>query len=98
MVGWRPASILGEPEHALTQDVLENLGGAGADAAAAGQQLIELPLAVVGRPLRPFRDLRIGPDHLGGGERELLVELAPEQLGGGTLGARLSAAQDLGEA
>src|SRR5688572_19305466 len=91
-------SVLRQAQDALAQDVAEDLGGAGADTAAAREQLVELPLPVVGRPLRAVRDLRIRPDHLGGGERQLLVELAPEELGGRAFGARLPAAQDLRQA
>src|SRR5919108_5953602 len=92
------ASVLWQAEHALAQDVLEDLGGAGADAAGAREQLVELPLPVVGRPRRALADLRVGPDDLGGGARQLLVELAPEELRGRALGAGLAAAQNLGEA
>src|SRR4030095_7335946 len=76
---------------------LEDLGGAGADATATREQLVELPLPLVGRP-RALRDLRVRPDHLGGGTPHLLVEPAPEQLGGRALGAGRAPLEDLGEA
>src|SRR5919204_5088217 len=91
-------SILRQAEHALAEDVLEDLGGARADAARAREQLVEFPLPVVGRPRRALGDLRVGADDLGGRERELLVELAPEELGRRALGPGLTAAQDFGEA
>src|SRR5207247_623716 len=86
------SSVLREAEHALAQDVLEDLGRSGADAARAGEQFVELPLPVVGRPLGALRDLGVRPDDLGGRERQVRVELAPEELGGRALGAGLAAA------
>src|SRR5512143_2333363 len=91
-------SVLGQAEHALAQDVAQDLGGAGADAAAAREQAVELPLALVGRVRAARLDLRVGSDDLGGQLGQLLVEQAPEELGGGALRPRRAAAQDLGEA
>src|SRR6266566_8545600 len=92
------SSVLRQAEHTLGEDVAENLGGAGTDAASPRQELVELPLAVVGRPLRAVGDLRVRADHLGRDVRQLLVELTPEELRGRALGPRRAAAQDLGEA
>src|SRR5512145_381742 len=92
------SSVLGQAQHALAQDVAEDLGGAGADTAAAGEQLVEHPLAIVGRPRRALGDLRVRADDLRGRQRQLLVELAPEQLGRRALRAWLAAAQDPGQA
>src|SRR5439155_21694605 len=92
-----PSSVFRQAEHALAEDVLENLRRAGTDAARAREQLVELPLALVGRP-RPARDLRVRPDHLRGRQRQLLVEMAPEEFGRRALRSRRAAFQDLGEA
>src|SRR5919197_3518378 len=91
------SSVFRQAEHALAEDVLEDLRGAGTDAARPREQLVELPLALVGCPAAPG-DLRVGPDHLGSRQRQLLVQVAPEELGGRALGARCAAPQDLGEA
>src|SRR5919201_6361727 len=91
-------SILRQAEHALAHDVLEDLGRARANAARAREQLVEFPLPVIGRPRRALGDLGIRTNDLGGRKRQLLVELAPEQLGRRALGAGLTAAQDFGQA
>src|SRR6266566_1697131 len=98
MTGSSWTLVLRQAEHAFGEDVAEDLGRAGADATRAGQQLVELPLAVVRRPRRLAGDLRIGADHLGGDVGQLLVHLAPEELRGRALGPGRAAAQDLGEA
>src|SRR5262249_56976162 len=52
-------SVLRQAEHALGQDVPQDLRRAGTDAAPAREQLVELPLALVGRPVRPRSDLPV---------------------------------------
>src|SRR5258705_1016572 len=74
------SSVLRQAEHTLGEDVAENLGGAGTDAASPRQELVKFPLAVVGRPLRAVGHLRVRADHLGRDVRPLLVELSPMQL------------------
>src|SRR5262245_13970946 len=96
--GSEPGSVLGQPEYALAQDVAQNFRRPGPDAAGPGQQLVELPLTLVGRPLRAVGDLRVGTDDLGGDLGQLLIDLAPEQLRGRALGAGSAATQDVGEA
>src|ERR1043166_5772887 len=91
-------SVLREAEHALAQDVAQDLGGARADAAAAREQAVELPFPLVRRVRGAGGELRVGADDLGGELGQLLVELAPEELGGRALRSRRAAAQDLGEA
>src|SRR6266498_901838 len=91
-------SVLGQAEDALAQDIAEDLRGAGANTAAAREQRVELPLALVGRQGARCRDLRVGPDHLRGYIRQVLVHLAPEELGRRAFRPRRFAAQDLGEA
>src|SRR5215467_8229220 len=97
-MGRAPWLVLRQAEHALGEDVAKNLGGPGADPAAAGQQLVELPLAVVRRPRGAVGDLRVRSDDLRGDVRQLLIELAPEELRGRALGPGRAAAQDLREA
>src|SRR5205814_955824 len=97
MTGSSWTLVLRQAEDAFGEDVAQDLGRAGADATRAGQQLVELPLAVVRRPRRLAGDLRIGADHLGGDVGQLLVHLAPEELRGRALGPGRAAAQDLGE-
>src|SRR5215472_8135416 len=92
------ASVFREAEDALAEDVAEDFRGACADAAAAREETVELPLAFVGRPLARRRDLRVRPDHLGGDLREILIHLTPEELGRRSLRPRRLAAQDAGEA
>src|SRR5512138_2820459 len=92
------ALILRQPEDALGEDVAEDLGGPGPDAASTRQELVELPLAVVGRPGRTMGDLRVEADGLGGDVRQLLIELTPEELRGRALGPGRAAAQDPREA
>src|SRR3970282_3037194 len=90
-------SVLGKSEHPLAQDGAEELRRAGADPAAAGDQRVELPLAVVRGERARRGDLRVGPDDLGGDVGQLLVHLAPEELGGRALGPRVRALEDPGE-
>src|SRR3990172_578085 len=90
-------SVLGKSEHPLAQDVAEDLRRAGADAAAAGDQRVELPLAVVRGERARRGDLRVGRDDWGGDVGQLLVHLAPEELGGRALGPRVRALEDPGE-
>src|SRR6185503_18585422 len=59
---------------------------------------VELPLALVGRPLAARRDLRVRADYLGGHLGQLLVHLAPEELRRRALGPRRLALEDPGEA
>src|SRR5467141_1339301 len=92
------ALVPGQPEDALGEDVAEDLRGTGADATGPCQELVEFPLTVVRRPARAVGDLRVRTDDLGPDERQLLVELAPEELRGRALGPGRAAAQDLGEA
>src|SRR6266705_1292319 len=94
--GLRRALVFGQAEHALGEDVAEDLRGAGADTARPREQLVELPLAPVRRPRRAVRDLRVRADYFGGDVRQLLVDLAPEELRGGALGPRRAAAQAIG--
>src|SRR5260370_25107491 len=89
------ASVLRQAEHALGEDVAEALGGAGADAARAGEELVELPLALAGRPGRTVGDLGVRADHRGRALGEVLVPLAPEELRRRALGPGRAAAQDL---
>src|SRR5438132_2796037 len=92
------ALVLGQPENTLGEDIAQDLGRAGADSAAARQELVEFPLAVVRRPGRAVGDLRVRADDLGRDVRQLLVELAPEELRGRAFGPGRAAAQDLREA
>src|SRR5262245_50735902 len=91
-------SVFRQAQHALAEDVAEDLGGARPDSAPPREQTVELPLALVRRPLAAARDLRVRADHLGGHFGQLLVHLAPEQLRGRALRARRLALEDLGEA
>src|SRR5262245_34364653 len=54
--------VFRQPEHALAQDVAQDLRGAGADAAAAGEEAIELPLPLVRGPGAARGDLRVRSD------------------------------------
>src|SRR5712692_8233287 len=76
------SSVLGEAEDALAQNVAQDLRGAGADAAPAGEKGVELPLPVVGREGARLGDLRVRADRLARHVGQLLVDLAPEELGG----------------
>src|SRR5262249_59044383 len=78
--------------------VAEDPGGSRPDSARAREELVEFPLTAVRRPLRPAGDLRVRTDHLGGDVRQLLIDLAPEELRRGALGPGRAAPQNLGEA
>src|SRR5204862_2287331 len=92
------ASVLRQAQHALGEDVAEDLRRPGADAAGSREELVELPLALVGRPWGAVRDLRVRADHLRRDLRELLVQPAPEELRRRALGAGLATLQDAREA
>src|SRR5262249_22068928 len=91
-------SVLRESEHALAEDVAEDFRGAGADTASARQQLVKLPLSLVGRPRRTGSDLRVWAQDLSGHQGQLLIYLAPVELGRRTLRTGGATRQKLGEA
>src|SRR5215469_5360786 len=97
-IGNLPALALRQPQHALAQDVAEHLRGPGANAAGLGEELVVGPVAVGGRAGRPFQELTVEAQEPAPRLRQLLVELAPEELRGRPLRPRLAPAQDLGQA
>src|SRR2546429_9584828 len=56
------------------------------------------PTPIVRRPGRAGGDLRVRTDHLSGGLRQVLVHLAPEELGGRALWPGCAPAQDVRQA
>src|SRR3954451_13656474 len=78
-----------QAEHALVDDVLEDLGGAALDRVAAGAQQLVGP--------EPSRDERRRPEQGGGALHELLVVLRPHPLGQRALRPRLAVRLDRGQ-
>src|SRR3972149_3662985 len=86
--------VFREAEHALAENIAQDLRGARAGPAAPGQGRVEGPLPLVGGPGARRLHLGVRADHLRRHLGQILVHLAPEELGGGALGPGHDALQD----
>src|SRR3990172_3900719 len=78
------SSVLRQPQDALPQNVFQDLGGAGSDRAGPRQQAVVRPLPLVRGP-GALRDLDGRSQDLRRQLGQLLIHLAPGELGGGPL-------------